>query len=377
MIKASFAGLLRSLRRNSFASTPRIQFIEGASELCSNTKDVQLRGVRIQGNYTDLPNMIFFPDLFDQVENWIPFFTASQNAILDYRNVYILYPRNFGSSDWCNDKSDEYGESVAGDVERFMYQHKITMATLAGHGFGAKNAMVTGTYKPDLVTGILAYNYAPQDYTYFRAADNLRTAVKSLELLAQSPFLKTDFDKILEQKIQCKKTQAMLSQNLKQVGLREFVLRYNNTAVSEQFEELINWRKIEYGLFGGRVCFIFPEYSNHVFLNSNTLSMMKICVKAQGYGHDIQSVMTESDNPEQNHWIYEYPELASDFQKQSLKFLSNYDGVDVQYMNKTEYLSGHAIPVRGSNDRVDRYAGNIVPPMFYHNWRFSDRADLK
>lgn len=377
MIKAGFTKILRSIRKNTFATVPRIQYIEGASELCSSTKDVQLRGVRIQGNYTDLPNMIFFPDLFDQAENWIPFFTGGATSVLDYRNVYILYPRNFGSSDWCNDKSDDYGESLAADVERFMYQHKITMATLAGHGFGAKTAMVTGTLKPDLVTGILSFDYAPQDYTYFRAADNLRNTVKSLEQIAKNPFLKKDFEKILEEKIPCKKTQELLSQNLQQIGQHDFVLKYNNTAVSEQFDELINWRKIEYGLFGGRVCFVFPEYSNYVFLNSNTLSIMKVCVKAQGYGHDIQSVMTESDNPEQNHWIYEYPELTSDFQKQAVKFLSNYDGVDVRYMNKAEYLSGHGVPVRGSNERHDRYAGDIVPPVFYHNWKFSDRADLK
>ena len=377
MIKARFNNLLRCIRRNTFAAPPRIQYIEGASELCADTKDVQLRGIRLQGNYTDLPNMLFFPDLFDQAENWIPFFTGGNTSILDYRNVYILYPRNFGSSDWSNDKSDDYGESLAGDVERFMYQHKITMATMAGHGFGAKTAMVTGTLKPELVTGILAYDYAPQDYTYFRAADNLRNTVTSLALLAEKPFLKTDFEKILDEKISCKKTQALLSQNLKQVGLREFILKYNSKAVTEQFEELINWRKVQYGLFGGRVCFIFPEYSNYVFLNSNTLSILKVCVKAQGFNHDIQSIMTESDNPELNHWVYEYPELTSDFQKQSLKFLQNYDGVDVRYMNRAEYISGHGVPVRGSNERVDRYAGDIVPPAFYHNWRFTDRADLK
>ena len=256
--------------------------------------------------------------MFDQIENWVPYFTASENSILNHRNVYILYPRNFGSSDWCNDKNDEYAETVANDVERFMYQHKITMATLAGHGFGAKNAMVTGTYKPELVTGILSYDYAPQDYTYFRAADNFRNAVKSLEPLMNKPFLKSDLEKIFDSKIQCKKTQAIFSQNLKQVGIQDFIFNFNTEAVSSQFEELINWKKIEYGLYGGRCCFVFPEYSNYVFLNSNTLSIMTVCVKAQGYYHDIQSVMTESDNPEQNHWIYENPQLSDEFHDASM-----------------------------------------------------------
>ena len=377
MIKRSLSSALRSVQRRYFSSKSRVQFIAGNTELCTNNKDVQLRGLKIQGNYDDLPNLIFFPDLFDQVENWVPYFTSKQNKILDYRNVYLVYPRNFGNSDWCNDKSEEYAEAVAGDIERFMYQHRITMATVGGHGFGAKNAMVLGTYKPELVTGVLAYDYSPQDYTYFRSADKLRNVAKSLKQFGSKPFSKNSFDNILEEHIQCKKTQAVLRQNLKQVNSREFVLKYNNHAVPEQFEELINWKSVEYGLFGGRVCFVFPDHSNFVFLNSNTLSMMKVCVKAQGFGHDIQYVLTDSDNPEENHWIYESPQLAEDFQKQTVKFLSNYDGVNVMYMNRTEYLEGHTLPNRGSYDRKDLYAGNVSPQHVYHNWKFSDNPELK
>jgi len=34
-----------------------------------------LRGVVLKGNYNDLPNLIFLPEAFDTIENWIPFFT--------------------------------------------------------------------------------------------------------------------------------------------------------------------------------------------------------------------------------------------------------------------------------------------------------------
>lgn len=376
MIKTRTLGLLRSLRRGFSGQQPRVQFIGGTSELVSNPRDVQLRGIRIQGNHSDLPNLIFFPDLFDQVENWVPYFTNPQNGILNYRNVYLLYPRNFGSSDWCNDTSNEHGENVAEDIERFMYQHKITMATLGGHGFGAKNAMVLGTYRPHLVTGILSYDYAPQDYTYFRAAATLRELAKSIGNLAGKPFPKSEFEKVANS-VASKKLQSVLSQNLKQVSLRDFNVKFNAPFVASQFDELINWKRIEYGLFTGRVCFLFPDYSNYVFLNSNTNSIMRVCPKAQGFFHDIQMVMTDNDNPELNHWIYEYPELAADFMKQSVRFLSQYDGVDVRMMNRIEYLEGHTVPVRGSRERKDYYGGSISPPHFYHNWRFSPREDLK
>lgn len=375
MIKTSFIGLLRGVRRSASTGS-RVQFISGNSELVSNTKDVQLRGIRIQGNFNDLPNLIFFPDMFDLAENWIPFFTNPKSGILDQRNVYIIYPRNFGSSDWCNDTSDDHSENVSNDIEAFMYQHKITMATLGGHGFGAKNAFLTGCFKPHLVTGLMAFDYAPQDYTYFRAAANLRSAAQQLGQLAQKPFFKSDFQDIVED-VQSPKFKSILNQNLRQVGARNFALKFNAPFVAQQFEEYVNWKKVQYGLYGGRVSFIFPEYSNYVFLNSNTLSMMKVCPKTQGYFHDIQSVMTESDNAEANHWVYEDPQLAEDFQKQATTFLAKYDGVNVQLMNRAEIAEGVSIPVRGYRERNDYYTGNVSPPHFYHNWRFTDRADLK
>ena len=53
----------------------------------------------------------------DQPENWINFFTSNDNNILNLRNVYILNPRNFGTSD---KHKSWYTEDMANDVLRFM-----------------------------------------------------------------------------------------------------------------------------------------------------------------------------------------------------------------------------------------------------------------
>jgi hypothetical protein len=37
--------------------------------------NVRLRGIHIKSELKDAPNMIFFPEVFDRVENWVPFFT--------------------------------------------------------------------------------------------------------------------------------------------------------------------------------------------------------------------------------------------------------------------------------------------------------------
>lgn len=46
--------------------------------------------------------MIFFADYFDPVTNWIPFFNSPDNNFLDYRNIWLVNPRNFGNSDRCD-----------------------------------------------------------------------------------------------------------------------------------------------------------------------------------------------------------------------------------------------------------------------------------
>jgi len=40
-----------------------------------------LRGVTLKGRYDDLPNMLFFPEMCDNVENWIPFFSDPNNRV--------------------------------------------------------------------------------------------------------------------------------------------------------------------------------------------------------------------------------------------------------------------------------------------------------
>ena len=353
----------------------RVQYIGGESSLVRNSSDVQLRGLKVRGNHPDLPSLIFFPDLFDTVENWLPFFLSQKPSILDYRNVYIVYPRNFGLSDWCSEKPDEYGEQVSADIERFMYDQKITMATLGGHGFGAKNAVVTGCYKPHLVTGILAFDYAPQDYSYFRIGHTYRELTQKLSHLNQQNFTRAAFHKVLDETVQCKKIQSVVEQTLKQKTERTFRLNFNTDYLSENFENLINW-EWKYGLYGGRTRFIFPQYSHYVFLGNNTIPMMKVCPQNQGYMHDIFTLWCENDNPEQNHWIYEDPSLSAEANTKSLDFIRHHDGVHVLLKNREEVVNKTPIPAIRL-ERTDKYSGLYAPAHVHHNWRFQDDINLK
>jgi pimeloyl-ACP methyl ester carboxylesterase len=354
-----------------------VQYLAGESQLVKNSEDVELRGIKLKGRSNDLPTMLFFPDLFDSAENWVSYFLHAPHSVLDYRDVYIIYPRNFGSSDWCNEVPAEPASDIADDVERFMYTHKLTMATLAGHGFGAKNAMVTACYKPNLVTGVLAYDYAPQDYTYFRAPKAYKEAMKSVkDLVGLSRMSHERFSDHLEDLIHNPKIRTLIQQNfiLKKGGQRG--MKFNIDFAHHRFDDLINWKSV-YGIFGGRTKFLFPEFSEFVFLNSNTLSMMKVCTQNNGFDEDINTLACgENDNPEVNHWIYEQPDLIHQASFRTCEFLQKFDGVHVLLKNRAELVERIPIPsIRG--ERSDNYSGLYVPAHLHHNWRFNENPSLK
>ena len=47
-----------------------------------------------------------------------------------------------------------------------MYENKLSMATLAGHGLGAKIALATSCYHFDKVTGVFAIDSTPTNQYY-------------------------------------------------------------------------------------------------------------------------------------------------------------------------------------------------------------------
>lgn len=71
-------------------------------------------------------------------------------------------------------------EEMANDVARFMYENKISTATLGGHGFGGKLALATGCYHHSRVTGVINVDTAPMDHRYFEAFREFKDNIKKL-----------------------------------------------------------------------------------------------------------------------------------------------------------------------------------------------------
>lgn len=55
------------------------------------------------------------------------------------------------------------------DIVRFMDEHRITMATIGGHGFGAKVATATAINNINRFTGVINLEGGPIDHRYHEA----------------------------------------------------------------------------------------------------------------------------------------------------------------------------------------------------------------
>jgi pimeloyl-ACP methyl ester carboxylesterase len=130
------------------------------------TEEVQLRGTHLKSRYHDMPTLIWLPDLVEPAENFEKFFTRPDNKVTNVRNVWLLNYRNQGSSDH---HASYAMEDISNDIIRFMDANQITMATIGGHGFGAKVATATASWNLERFTGVVALEGGPVAHTHHEA----------------------------------------------------------------------------------------------------------------------------------------------------------------------------------------------------------------
>lgn len=65
-------------------------------------------------------------------------------------------------------------QDISDDVARFMDNQNLTMATLGGHGFGAKVALATAINNMDRCTGVINLEGGPLDHQYYEAYQELK-----------------------------------------------------------------------------------------------------------------------------------------------------------------------------------------------------------
>jgi pimeloyl-ACP methyl ester carboxylesterase len=69
---------------------------------------------------------------------------------------------------------------MGNDVLRFMHQHKISTACLAGHGIGGLLALKAATRNVERFTGYVGLDCAPVNYNNFEVFHDIKASFKNI-----------------------------------------------------------------------------------------------------------------------------------------------------------------------------------------------------
>lgn len=120
---------------------------------------------------------------------------------MNYRNVWLLNPRNFGDSD--HHESFDL-EEVANDVQRFIDEKQLTYVTVGGHGYGAKIACAFGSFYNDRTSGVICLDGGPLDHSYYQSWEEVKESlIKASQINTNSTSLgdaQRKIDQIVEVK---------------------------------------------------------------------------------------------------------------------------------------------------------------------------------
>lgn len=266
MMKSNFSKINNLLKYQKF------NIAQGASYHLDSSK-VKIRGKFLKSSKKDMPTMLFFPEALESAETYEKFFNENSD-FLNYRNVWILYPRNFGDSDHHN--SFCLNES-AHDINRFIEEKKLSTVTVGGHGYGAKVACAFSTMYMEKTSGVICVEGGPIDQSYHPAWNAIREyIIKSHDETKSTTNLgdaQRKVDKVVSDKYWNKLIKSNMLESNGSISWKMNMpdLYYN---VKRQFSDLTRWDS-RFGLFPGRAFCQFASHSNHIYLSTNTIPFYK------------------------------------------------------------------------------------------------------
>ena len=198
---------------------------------------------------------------------------------------------------------------MSNDIVRFMNDNKITMATIGGHGFGAKVAAATAINHMDRFTGVIQLEGGPINHTHHEAYQELKSYI---ELCAKINLTGADASAVLrtiDSGIGCKKWASIFKQALNTEGSApswsvNMEDLYKNTKLNKS--DVAIWCE-SYGLWPGQTLAIFAAHSRWVHLSTNTLPFYNVFPRLQGqFPGNINTHANDLEGP-MSHWMHEHP----------------------------------------------------------------------
>jgi len=290
--------------------------------------------------------MIWLPELTEPAENFEAFFNRADNKIRSVRNVWLLNYRNQGGSD----QHESYDmEEMTDDIIRFMDKNQITMATIGGHGFGAKLAAATANANTDRFTGVISLEGGPLDHRYHEAYQELEQYVTYAKSIDLNEMDYGQAVKALKDNIACPKWASIFCQNLKQEGSNlhwktNYQGLYRNM---KKFEPDVAIWSQSYGLWPGQALALFASHSRWIHLSTNTLPFYNVFPRLEGQFPTLIGTHADGFESPLNHWIHEHPkEEVFYLANRMFRWLRYNDGANVMLADKTE-AGWYFVPDRG------------------------------
>ena len=289
------------LSRNSFNNLFKInkRNIASGATYQKDTNSVNLRGSFLKSRKPDMPTLIFFPEVMESVENYEKFFSDPKHSILDYRNVWILNPRNFGNSD----HNDSFRlNDAAEDVKRFMNQKKLSIASVGGHGYGAKVACAFSTLHMESTSGVVCVEGGPIDQSYHQSWNDIKDYIKiAHKLTVESNSDYGEITKGLDKQIPSKRWRKILKNNLIDHGDKatwKFNMNKLALNVNRASSDITKFNS-EFGMFGGRALAVWAAESHHIYLATNTIPFYRFFPKLEGkFPSTTMNFITTEDESE-------------------------------------------------------------------------------
>jgi hypothetical protein len=249
------------------------------------------------------------------------------------------------------------------------------MATLGGHGFGAKVALATAINNLDRCTGVINLEGGPLDHRYYESYQELRGYVSALSQLDPSKTDVATAQKAIAEHVHCKKWASIFRQNIEEKGGMlnwkcNLSQLHHNMSMREP--DVACWHQ-HYGLWPGQALALFAAHSRWVHLSTNTLPFYYTIPRLEGQFPGNINIHADGWESPLNHWLHEGPddEHVWRLSQQMWRWLKNYDGCNVLLADKTE-AGWHYISDRGFDVECNTRQGEYTPEHVHHNYLHTD-----
>lgn len=264
---------------------------------------------------------------------------------------------------------------MSDDIVRYMDANKIVMASIGGHGFGAKVATATAINNTNRFTGVICLDGGPVDNTYYEAYQELVSYVDACSKLNLDKMEGSEAIKKISERVMHPKWRDILLQNvLTDKGNLQWQCNIKDLAKNmRKFQSDIATWGPQYGLWPGNALAIFAAQSRWVHLSTNTLRFYDVFPRLEGQFPGKINVHADDFDSPLNHWLHEGP-TESEIRALSSRFynfLKWHDGTNVLLADKSE-AGWYYVPDRGFDTITNTRHGEYIPEHVHHNYLYTN-----